>query len=123
MKRSDNPADHVPLPPAALHIVLALQRGKRHGYALMQDVEQLSGGAVTMGPGTLYGSVKKLVSAGLIEEAPVTERDGDGDERRRYYRLTGLGGAVAGLEVERLTTLLLRTDRAAVRRLLRKAEA
>lgn len=117
------PEDHVPLAPSALHIVLALSRGERHGYALMQDVEQLSGGRVTMGPGTLYGSLKRLLAARLIEEAPNADPDGEGDERRRYYRLTGLGIAVAQLEVERLTNLVVQSDRDAVKRLLGRAGA
>ena len=66
--QNDEVAGFVPLPPAPLHLVLALNRGERHGYALMGDVEDLSDGVIKMGPGTLYGSIKKLVSQGLIEE-------------------------------------------------------
>ena len=67
-KSSEDVGDFVPLPPAPLHIVLALNRGERHGYGLMSDVEELSDGVITMGPGTLYGSIKKLRAQGLIEE-------------------------------------------------------
>ena len=79
---------------------------EKHGYAIMRDVEALSGGAVKIGPGTMYGSIKRMLAEGLIEESderPDPEMD---DERRRYYRCTGLGERVCHAEVERLTKLL-----------------
>lgn len=99
------------LPAASLHVLLALLEGDKHGYAVMRDVERLSDGAVRMGPGTLYGTIKRLLADGLIEEVA---HDGHGpaeDERRRYYRLTGSGERVAADEVARLRTLLARVRR------------
>ena len=103
--------DLLPLPVAQLHILMALATGDKHGYAIMQEVEVLTDGAVTMGPGTLYGTVKKMLNAGLVEESderPDPELD---DERRRYYRITGLGGRVLDAEVARMEQLA-RTARA-----------
>ena len=94
-----------PLPAASLHVVLALLGGERHGYALMQDVEDLSEGAVKMGPGTLYGTLNRLVSDGLIVES---RQDEDG--RRRYYRLTAEGERIASAELARLKTLVKRVQ-------------
>ncbi len=114
----DDLAPFVPLSPAPLHIVLALNRGERHGYALMGDVEELSGGIIKMGPGTLYGSIKKLLAQGLIEESPARPDPALDNQRRRYYRLTGLGQRVCHAEMERLTTLLERSRSGAASRLL-----
>ncbi len=91
-----------PLTPAVYHILLALSDGEKHGYAIMKDVEAQTGGRVKMGPGTLYGSVKRMIAANLIEEAaerPDSELD---NERRRYYRLSGLGRRVVAAETQRL---------------------
>jgi DNA-binding PadR family transcriptional regulator len=91
-----------PLTPAVYHILLALSDGEKHGYAIMKDVEAQTGGRVKMGPGTLYGSIKRMLAAGLLaeaEERPDPELD---DERRRYYRLSGLGRRVVAVESERL---------------------
>ena len=99
-----NVADFLPLTPAIAHILLALAEGDRHGYAIMQEVERITGGT-RMGPGTLYGTVKRLLAAGLIEES---EEGGGGpqDERRRYYRLTKLGRQVLEAETRRMAVLL-----------------
>ena len=113
-----DPADFVPLAPAPLHIVLALNRGERHGYGIMQDVEEISDGVITMGPGTLYGSIKRLVEQGLIEESDERPDPSLDDQRRRYYRLTGLGEAVCAAEIQRLANLVERSRSAAARRLL-----
>ncbi len=96
-----------PLPVAAVHIVLALLPGELHGYALMRKVEELSDGTVRLGPGTLYGTINRLVDDGLIEETTgrVARQDG---ERRRYYQLTSGGRAVALDELSRLQTLVRR---------------
>ncbi len=110
--------DFVPLPPAPLHIVLALNRGERHGYALMSDVEDLSDGVITMGPGTLYGSIKKLRSQGLIEETEGRVDPSLDDQRRRYYRLTATGQKVCDAELQRLANLVERSRSAAPARLL-----
>jgi DNA-binding PadR family transcriptional regulator len=94
--------DHLPLTPAAFHVLLALADRDRHGYAIMQEVQDSTGGQVAMGPGTLYGTVKRLLSAGLIEESDERPDPGIDDRRRRYYRLTGLGRRVAAAEASRL---------------------
>ena len=103
MNRS--PSELLPLPVSQLHVLLALATGDKHGYAIMREVETLTEGAVTMGPGTLYGAIKKMLDSGLIEESgerPDPELD---DERRRYYRTTGLGGRVLDAEVARMEHL------------------
>jgi DNA-binding PadR family transcriptional regulator len=94
----------LPLPPAFLHILIALGEGERHGYSIMQEVADRTGGRVKMSPGTLYGSIKRMLAEGLIEE--LTTGAAGADERRRFYRITKFGRRVAVAEVERLTTLL-----------------
>jgi DNA-binding PadR family transcriptional regulator len=92
----------LPLTPAVFNILLALTDGEKHGYAIMNEVEANTQGEVKMGPGTLYGSIKRMLEAGLIaesDERPDPEMD---DQRRRYYRLTGLGMRVVKAEAERL---------------------
>ena len=103
------------LPAATFHILLALTAGERHGYALMNDVEALSDGALRIGPGTLYGSLKRLLSAGWIEESDVRPDTDLDDQRRRYYRLTASGRKVLAAESQRLAQLV---SVAAQRRLL-----
>jgi DNA-binding PadR family transcriptional regulator len=99
-----------PLPAASLHIVLALLDGELHGYALMRRVGELSDGVVKMGPGTLYGTLNRLVDDGLIVET--TDRvDRAESERRRYYELTPTGRAAANAELDRLELLLRRVRR------------
>ena len=100
-----DPSPHVPLSPAALHIVLSLNRGERHGYAIMQPVETSSGGVVRMGPATLYGTLKRLVDQRLAEEL-ARRPAADDDQRRRYYRLTRLGERVCAAEADRLSGLV-----------------
>lgn len=100
MKKQD--ISYQPLTPAVYHILLALADGEKHGYAIMKDVEMQTGGRVKMGPGTLYGTIKRMLAASLIVESarrPDPELD---DERRRYYRLTALGQHVVSAESERL---------------------
>jgi DNA-binding PadR family transcriptional regulator len=98
----------VSLPLAALHILIALADGDRHGYAIMQEVAARTDGAVRLGPGTLYGSIKRMLYDGLIDE--LDERpDSEGDDvRRRYYRITPRGRALAREEIGRLATLVRR---------------
>lgn len=101
---SANPASFLPLPQTQFHILVALTAGDLHGYAIMQSVESTSDGVVRMGPGTLYGTIKRLLAGGLVSEI-----DGDqdaGDDRRRYYRLTSLGQRVCAAETERLARLV-----------------
>jgi DNA-binding PadR family transcriptional regulator len=108
LKDTTNPEAYLPLPSATLHILVALMGGEKHGYAIMGDVERLSDGAVRMGPGTLYGSIKRMLADGLIEELaerPDPELD---DQRRRYYVMTGLGQQVCAAEIQRLDTLVRR---------------
>ena len=91
---------------AVFHILLALADGERHGYAIMQEVAQNTDGQMEMGPGTLYGNIKRLLAAGLIEESserPDPELD---DERRRYYRLTAKGQRVLVTEVSHMNALV-----------------
>ena len=100
-----DPTSHLPLPQAQFHVLVALTDGDRHGYAIMQAVEESSGGVVRMGPATLYGTLKRLVDSGLAEELP-RQPDATDDARRRYYRLTGLGRQVCAAEADRLTRLV-----------------
>lgn len=93
------------LPAACVHVLLALLAGENHGYALMRRVDELSEGRVKMGPGTLYGTLNRLVADGLIEET-TDQQPRDEGERRRYYRLTGSGQAAALGELDRLRSLL-----------------
>lgn len=91
-----------PLTPAVYHIMLALANEEKHGYAIMKDVEKQTTGRIMMGPGTLYGSIKRMLLAGLIEETQERPDPLLDDERRRYYRLTGLGRSRVITESERL---------------------
>ena len=100
-----DPMSLLPLPAAQFHVLVALTAGDRHGYAIMGAVEESSGGVVRMGPATLYGTLKKLVERDLVEESDHRPSSND-DERRRYYRLTGLGQAVCQAESDRLATLV-----------------
>jgi DNA-binding PadR family transcriptional regulator len=96
----------LPLPPATFHILLALAGSDLHGYAVIQDVSDRTGGALKLSAGTLYRSIQRLLEQGLISETrerPAPEED---DERRRYYRITALGTAVAKAEARRLTELV-----------------
>jgi DNA-binding PadR family transcriptional regulator len=95
----------LPLPPATLHILLALADGERHGYAIIQDVEVRTDGELRMSAGTLYRSIARMVEQGMITEV-ANRRTRAEDERRRYYRLTSFGTAVARAEVRRLSQLV-----------------
>ena len=94
----------LPLTPTVFHILLALADGEKHGYAIMQEVEAHTGGAMRMGPGTLYGSIQRMIDAGLIEE--FSRRSSDDDDRRRYYRMTAFGRRVLDLELARLRAVI-----------------
>jgi DNA-binding PadR family transcriptional regulator len=96
----------VALPLPALHILVAVAQGERHGYAIMQDVAARTGGAVRLGPGTLYGSIKRLLHDGLIEELDERPDPGQDDVRRRYYRITPHGRRIARQALGRLATLV-----------------
>lgn len=98
---TDRNKTHTPLTPAVLHILLALSDGEKHGYGIMKQVEEDSGSRVTMGPGTLYGSLSRMMAAGLIAESDARKDPGMDDERRIYYRLTGLGEKALAAELDR----------------------
>ena len=124
MRRSRDPRDQLPLTPVVLHILLALAESRRgnaaeegsgrHGYAVAQEVEQMTDGQIRMGPGTLYGSIQRMLTSGLIEQtqrgrsAPTRGPTNaiDEGERRRYYRLTAFGRRVLELEVARLARVM-----------------
>jgi DNA-binding PadR family transcriptional regulator len=90
-----------PLTPAVFHILLALSSGERHGYGIMKQVEADSQGKVTMGPGTLYGSLKRMLDAGLVRESDKRVDPEMDDERRIYYQITGVGAQALAAELER----------------------
>lgn len=92
---------NTPLTPAVLHILLALSDEDRHGYGIMKQVESDSQGKVKMGPGTLYGSLGRMIEAGLIRESDRKVDPKMDDERRVYYKITALGQAALAAELER----------------------
>jgi DNA-binding PadR family transcriptional regulator len=106
VEESRRPRDLLPLTPAVLHILLALADEERHGYGIMREVEERTGGETRMGPGTLYGSIKRMLADGLIEESDERPDPAIDDQRRRYYRITDFGRRVAGAEVDRLQRLV-----------------
>lgn len=107
MKNTERePEALLPLTPAVFHILLALVDGERHGYGIMQEVATHTDGALRMGPGTLYGSIKRMLNDGLIVESGTRPNPTLDDERRRYYRLTEFGQRVAQAEARRLEQLL-----------------
>jgi DNA-binding PadR family transcriptional regulator len=96
------PESFIPLTPVAFEILLALADGERHGYSILQEVESRSGGAVSLHAGTLYRALARLLESDLIAELDESPDPSSGDERRRYYKLTARGIAVARSEVGRL---------------------
>ena len=106
-RHTDRVADsHTPLTPATFQILLALVDGERHGYAIMRETSERSEGTVRLGPGTLYGSLKRLLEAGLVEEGHERADPQLGDERRRYYRITKFGVSVMRAEVRRMDEMV-----------------
>jgi DNA-binding PadR family transcriptional regulator len=104
--KTPSPQALLPLPTATFHILVALADGDRHGYAIIQEVAQRTGGALKLSAGTLYRSIQRMLEQGLLVETrdrPAPELD---DERRRYYRLTPFGLSVARAETKRLTDLV-----------------
>jgi DNA-binding PadR family transcriptional regulator len=104
--RDRSPEELLPLSPAGFHILLALADRERHGYAIMSEVGATTDGRIKLGPGTLYGTIKRLLATRLVEESderPDPELD---DERRRYYRLTPFGRRVLQAEVHRFAQLV-----------------
>jgi DNA-binding PadR family transcriptional regulator len=106
MVHQPSPADLLPLPVTTFHILVAVADEDRHGYAIMQDVAARTNGALKLSPGTLYGSIRRMLDEGFIVELSDRERPDDDDERRRYYRITPFGRVVAQAEAARLATLL-----------------
>lgn len=109
-----DPETLLPLTPAMFHVLVALADGDTHGYQILKDVEELTGGAVRLSTGTLYGIIKRLLSDGLIRESAPADK---GDDRRRTYALTAFGREVARAEAARLEhTLALARRKALFRR-------
>jgi DNA-binding PadR family transcriptional regulator len=96
----------LPLPPPVFHILIALADGATHGYAIMREVNERTARRLRLGPGTLYGSIKRMLEQGLIEEVRGRAEGSGDDERRRYYKLTRHGRRVAEAETARLTEVL-----------------
>jgi DNA-binding PadR family transcriptional regulator len=105
-EQSAKPEAFLPLTPAVFNILLALADGDKHGYGIMLEVEAATKGQIQMGPGTLYGSIKRMLAAGLIEESEERRDPELDDQRRRYYRATGLGRRTLDAELERLAAQL-----------------
>jgi len=103
MTAKRDPLPFLPLTPAAFHVLLALADGPRHGYSILKEVEERTGGDVRLSTGTLYGLIKRFLDDELIIELPAED---DGHERRRPYRLTPFGRQVARSEAERLEGLV-----------------
>jgi DNA-binding PadR family transcriptional regulator len=101
-----DPEQLLPLSPAVFHILLALADEERHGYAIMQEVTRMTGGGLKLGPGTLYGTIKRLIASKLIEETDERPDPQLDDERRRYYKQTTFGRRITAAEVRRVSELL-----------------
>lgn len=99
-------ADLLPLRPVEFEILLTLAPGERHGYAIIQETEARSGGAVRLETGTLYRALQRLVQGGLVTPVERRARDAGDDERRRYYALTPAGRAAAAAEATRMARLV-----------------
>ena len=106
MVERSEPQSLLPLPTAEFQILLALTGGERHGHAIKLEVASHSDGAVVMGPGTLYGAIKRMLDRELIEECDETPEPAEVDERRRYYRVTELGLEAAAAEARRMRQLV-----------------
>lgn len=103
--------EHDPLTPAVFHILLALAVGERHGYGIMKQVETDSAGRIRMGAGTLYGSLKRMLDAGLVAESDKRIDPEMDDQRRIYYRITDYGSSALTTEIERLDGLVSRAKK------------
>lgn len=102
MKMTENVSPNQPLTPAVFHILMALADGEKHGYSIMKDVEKQTNGKMKLGPGTLYGSIKRMLAAGLIEESDERPDPSMDDERRRYYQISSNGQTELSEECKRL---------------------
>jgi DNA-binding PadR family transcriptional regulator len=102
----EKPESLLPLPPATFHILMAVADEDRHGYAIIQEVAGRTNGDVRLSPGTLYRSIQRMLEQGLLLETAERPDPDEDDERRRYYRITGFGRAVARAEARRLSDLV-----------------
>ena len=105
-KKNLDPEKLLPLTSSVFHILLALSDGDLHGYGIMLEVAEHTSGQIRLGPGTLYGAIKRLLNQGLIVEVDRRADAGLGDERRRYYRLTDFGQRVLKAEANRISKLV-----------------
>jgi len=105
-QKSPLPESFLPLPAATFHILMAVAEEDRHGYAIIQDVADRTGGELKLSAGTLYRSIQRMLEQGLILEAQERPDPEFDDERRRYYRITPLGAAVAKAEATRMSRLV-----------------
>ncbi len=101
-----DPRDFLPLKPVDLQLLLALSEEERHGYGLVQEIAERTNGLINLDAGNLYRVIKRLADDGLVAESDHRAAPDLGNERRRYYRLTALGGRVLGAELHRLRDLL-----------------
>jgi DNA-binding PadR family transcriptional regulator len=109
MSPSADPNLHLPLAPHAFQILLSLLNRDLHGYSLIKDIEERTGGEMVLGTSTVYAAIKRMVEEGLLEEAPEPARESSGGPRRRYYRITDFGRRVAraeGLRISRLQRMV-----------------
>jgi len=106
---------YLPLTPPVFHVLIALADSEKHGYAILKEVEERTGGKVQLSTGTLYAIIKRLLNDGLIQE--IDERPDQDDERRRYYGLTAFGKSVAAAEAQRMEDIL---EGARLKKLVRK---
>ena len=121
MAQTPSPVDidqYLPLTPVAFEILLAVAQEERHGYAIMQDIEDATDGAMRLTPGTLYRAIGRMVDAGFLEESAAREAPDLDDARRRYYTPTALGRRVAEAEARRLAA---QVAAARAKKLLRRA--
>lgn len=106
MELADRPSGTPHLSRTAMHILLAIGPEERHGYAIMTEISRMTDGAVQLGPGGIYTTIRRLLDDGLIEESDDRPDPDLDDARRRYYRLTAVGRAVASAEARRLETIV-----------------
>jgi DNA-binding PadR family transcriptional regulator len=107
MARRTDPDAQLPLRPAVFHILVALSEGERHGYGIMRQVAEDTGGSLQLGPGTLYGCLQRMLAADLVEESDWRPDPQLDDERRRYYRISRFGTQVVRAEAKRLDAAVM----------------
>jgi len=106
MESTQDPGSTPSISRTAFHVLVAIGPEERHGYGIMQEVARITDGATRLGPGGVYTTIRRLLDDGLIEESDARPDEQLDDQRRRYYRLTGLGRSVVAAEVERLDRLV-----------------